>query len=80
MNVEKSKIYLLRNLFLTVGIVPASFVFTQIGAGLLKVAESHRNISLQILLNPQIKIALFGLAILALIPILIKKFTKIGNS
>jgi len=59
-----------------VGIIPASFVFTQAGIGLGAILETQGQISLDTVFNLQVKIALISLGIFALIPIVIKKLKK----
>lgn len=55
-----------------VGIIPATVIFTTVGAGLGSVLESGADLTLKSLLTPQIKGALIGLAVLAAAPIAIK--------
>lgn len=55
-----------------IGIMPATAIFATIGAGLGSVLENNEMLSWQGLLTPQIKLALFGLAVLAALPILVK--------
>lgn len=52
-----------------VGIIPGSFVYTSVGAGLGSVFDAGGTLSLQGVLTPQILTALVGLALLALIPV-----------
>ncbi len=59
-----------------VGIVPAAFVFTQFGAGLGAVFEGKKEFSLNNVFNNDVKIALAGLAILVVIPVVVKKIHK----
>jgi uncharacterized membrane protein YdjX (TVP38/TMEM64 family) len=59
-----------------IGIIPGSFVFTLAGSGLEKVFEMGQDFSLGALFNTELKIALSLLGVLALVPILVKKFRK----
>lgn len=65
----------LRTFFITTffGIIPGTFVFTQAGVGLGAILDQGERFSLQAILNPQVKIALFALGVFALIPILLRK-------
>jgi uncharacterized membrane protein YdjX (TVP38/TMEM64 family) len=54
------------------GIIPGTFVFALIGAGLGSVFDSMQEFSLQGALTPQVIVALVGLAILSLIPVAYK--------
>ncbi len=58
------------------GIIPGSFVYTQAGAGLGAIFDSGEKFSLQKIFNWQIRIALIGLALFSLLPILLKKIRK----
>lgn len=60
------------------GIVPGSFVFTSVGAGLGSVFDAGGEFSARGILTPQVICALLGLACLALIPVVYKKFKKSG--
>ena len=55
-----------------IGIIPATAIFTTIGAGLGSVLETGVDLNLSSLLTPQVKGALVGLAILAAVPIVVK--------
>ncbi len=59
-----------------IGITPGSLVFTLAGGGLQEIFESNQPFSLSLIFALQIRIALILLGILALVPILIKKFRK----
>jgi uncharacterized membrane protein YdjX (TVP38/TMEM64 family) len=67
----------LRIFFLStlIGIIPGSFVYTSMGVALREVI-SQPDFSSGLILNPKILIALGGLGILALLPVLYKKFKK----
>jgi uncharacterized membrane protein YdjX (TVP38/TMEM64 family) len=56
-----------------VGIIPGSFVFASVGAGLGSVLDSGQEFSPASVLTPQIVIALIGLAALALLPVAYRK-------
>ena len=56
-----------------VGIIPGSFVFASVGAGIGSVLDSGKEFSPASVLTPQILIALIGLAVLALLPVVYKK-------
>ena len=57
-----------------IGIIPGSFVFATVGAGLGSIFERNDNFSLQGVLTPEIIAALVGLAVMALLPVAYKKF------
>jgi uncharacterized membrane protein YdjX (TVP38/TMEM64 family) len=59
-----------------VGILPATFVYTEAGRGMEKVFANGDHFSLDTVFNTQVKVALIGLALLALIPIIIRKYKK----
>jgi uncharacterized membrane protein YdjX (TVP38/TMEM64 family) len=56
-----------------VGIIPGSFVFASVGAGLGSIFDAGRAFSVKGVLTPQIITALVGLAVLALVPVMYKK-------
>ncbi len=56
-----------------VGIIPATFAFTQAGVALGAILESNEPFSTSALLNNDMKIALAALGIVALIPVFLKK-------
>jgi uncharacterized membrane protein YdjX (TVP38/TMEM64 family) len=56
-----------------IGIIPGSFVFASVGAGLGSVLDSGEEFSPASVLTPQILIALIGLAVLALLPVVYRK-------
>jgi len=57
-----------------VGIIPGSFVYATVGAGLGSIFDSGEEFSAGSILTPEIVTALIGLAILALLPVAYKKF------
>jgi uncharacterized membrane protein YdjX (TVP38/TMEM64 family) len=56
------------------GIIPGSIVFAYFGASLGSLFDAGRDCSLDEVLTPQILLALGGLALLALVPIVYKRF------
>jgi uncharacterized membrane protein YdjX (TVP38/TMEM64 family) len=56
-----------------IGIIPGSFVFASVGAGIGSVLDSGQEFSPASVLTPQILIALIGLALLALLPVAYRK-------
>jgi len=59
-----------------VGVLPGTFVLAQAGRGLSAILESDEGFTVGAFFNFQMKIALVGLAVISLIPIIIKKFRK----
>ncbi len=59
-----------------IGIIPGTFVFAQVGAGLGAILDSNQGFSIHGIFNWQVKIALIALGVFALIPIVIKKMKK----
>lgn len=55
------------------GIIPGTFVFSSIGAGLGSIFDSMQEFTLRGALTPQVLSALIGLAVLALIPVVVKR-------
>lgn len=55
------------------GIMPGTFVFASIGAGLGSIFDSMQEVSLKGALTPEVITALIGLAVLSLIPVAYKK-------
>jgi uncharacterized membrane protein YdjX (TVP38/TMEM64 family) len=56
-----------------VGIIPGSFVYATVGAGLGSIFDAGEEFTATSILTPQIITALIGLAILALLPVVYKK-------
>ena len=56
-----------------IGIIPGTFVYVSVGAGLGSIFDSGGGFTLEGILTPQIITALVGLAILALLPVIYKK-------
>lgn len=59
-----------------IGIIPGTFVFASVGAGLGSIFDSGGTCSLENILTPQVLIALIGLALLALLPIAYRKWRQ----
>ncbi len=59
-----------------VGIIPGSFVYASVGAGLGSVFESGRPFTPAEALTPQILTALVGLAVLSLLPVAYRKLSR----
>lgn len=57
-----------------VGIIPGSFVYATVGAGLGSIFDSGEEFTAGSILTPEIVTALVGLAILAMLPVAYKKF------
>ncbi|MDQ6972701.1 MAG: TVP38/TMEM64 family protein [Mariprofundaceae bacterium] len=64
------RIYVVATLF---GILPATFVFALVGAGLGSVFDSGQAFSIQGVMTPEMIAALTGMALLALLPVVYKK-------
>jgi uncharacterized membrane protein YdjX (TVP38/TMEM64 family) len=58
-----------------IGIIPGTFVYATVGAGLGSVFDAGGTFTLRGVLTPQIMMALVGLAVLAMIPVVYKKLT-----
>ena len=58
------------------GIIPAGFVFTSVGAGLGDVFARGESPDLGIIFEPQILLPILGLSVLAALPMLLKLFKK----
>ena len=71
------KTYFFATLF---GIIPGSVVFIQVGAGLGSIFDSGEEFSTAGILTTDVVLALVGLAILSLLPILYKKFRDRNTS
>lgn len=56
------------------GIIPGSFVYATVGAGLGSIFDSGEAFSAGSILTPEIVTALIGLAVLAMLPVAYKKF------
>lgn len=58
-----------------VGIIPGSFVFASVGAGLGSIFDSMQTFSLKGVLTTEVVVALVGLSLLSLLPVAYKKLT-----
>ena len=56
-----------------IGIIPGTFVFTSVGAGLGSIFDSGDSFSPSAALTPEAIAALIGLAVLSLVPVLYKR-------
>jgi uncharacterized membrane protein YdjX (TVP38/TMEM64 family) len=56
------------------GIMPGTFVFASIGAGLGSIFDSMQDFSLKGALTPEVIIALAGLSLLSLLPVVLKRW------
>lgn len=59
-----------------IGIIPGTFVFASIGAGLGSVLDDMQELSLEGALTPKVIVALVGLAVLSLVPVAYKHWTS----
>lgn len=57
-----------------IGILPASFVFASIGAGIATVAALPEATSTEALMRPELILPLVGLSLFALMPMLVRRF------
>ena len=57
-----------------VGIIPGTFVFSQVGSGIGSIFDRGESFTLAGVLTPEITIALVGLAVLSLVPVVYKKW------
>ena len=58
------------------GIIPGAFVFVSVGAGLGSVFDSGESFTAEGILTPQIVVALVGLSVLALVPVVYKRLRR----
>ena len=56
-----------------VGIIPGTFVYNLAGAGLGSILDTGEDFTVSSVLTPEVKLALFGLAALALLPVVYKQ-------
>jgi uncharacterized membrane protein YdjX (TVP38/TMEM64 family) len=66
-------IYLIATFF---GIMPATFVFALAGSGLGSVLDQGKDVTVSGIFTPEIMVALSGLALLSLLPVLYKRFGR----
>lgn len=60
------------------GIIPGTFVYAHVGAGLGSVFDAGGTPDMGVIFKPEILLPVLGLAVLALLPIAIKKFKQRG--
>jgi len=65
------RVYILATFF---GIIPATFVFAQVGAGLGSILESGDELSIGSILSGDVMAALIGLALLSALPVVYKYY------
>jgi uncharacterized membrane protein YdjX (TVP38/TMEM64 family) len=58
------------------GIIPASFVYVSIGSGLGAVFDRGETPDLKIIFSPDVLVPIVGLAVLALIPVVYRRFKR----
>lgn len=61
-----------------IGIVPGGFVFASVGAGLGSIFDQEGHIGLADIMTPEIILAMVGLGILSLVPVLARKILARG--
>ncbi len=59
-----------------IGIIPGTAVYAVFGAGLGEILSSDTELSLSGILSPELVIGMVGLAVLALVPVLVRKFSR----
>jgi uncharacterized membrane protein YdjX (TVP38/TMEM64 family) len=59
-----------------VGIIPGTAVFAVFGAGLGGILDRNETISLQGVMTPEILASVIGLAMLAMLPVVYKRFRR----
>ena len=57
-----------------IGIIPGGFVFATVGAGLGSIFDQQGEIGLGDIMTPEIILAMVGLGLLALVPVVAKRF------
>ena len=63
-----------------IGIIPGTVVFSSVGAGLGHVFERGETPDLGIIFEPQILLPFIALALLSLLPVLVKRMKKKGSN
>ncbi len=63
-----------------IGIIPGTVIYTMIGSGLGGVLDDADDLSMAIMMKPEIIAGLAGLGLLALVPVVFKKFKKLKAS
>lgn len=61
------------------GIIPGTFVFASIGAGLGSIFDANEQLSFKGVFTPEIVAALMGMALLSLIPVAMKRFGAVSS-
>ena len=61
-----------------IGILPGTFVYIMLGYGIGTVLEQGKNPNMGIIFKPAILLPIIGLAILALVPIVVKRVRRHG--
>lgn len=69
----KTRIYVAATL---IGIIPGSFVYATVGAGIGSVFDAGETFAVVNILTPQVWLALIGLAVLAILPVAYRKFKR----
>jgi uncharacterized membrane protein YdjX (TVP38/TMEM64 family) len=59
-----------------IGMLPGAFVYASVGAGLGSVIDQGGRPDLGILFTPQVLLPILGLALLALLPVLVRRFRR----
>lgn len=59
-----------------VGIIPGSFVYTQAGSGLGEIFDAGQSFTFDTVFNTKMKIAIVCIALISLVPIIVKKYRK----
>ena len=59
-----------------VGVIPGTFVYSSLGAGLGSVFDRAEAPNLSVIFEPQILLPLLGLAALSLVPVLVRRFRR----
>jgi uncharacterized membrane protein YdjX (TVP38/TMEM64 family) len=63
-----------------VGIIPATFIYASLGEGIGAVIAEGRRADFGLLLRPPVLLPLLGLAILALLPVVYRRWRSAGGS
>ncbi len=61
------------------GIIPGTFVFSQVGSGIGSIFDRGESFSLGGVLTPEISLALAGLAVLSLVPVVYRRWKAAGR-
>ncbi|NVK17117.1 MAG: TVP38/TMEM64 family protein [Methylocystaceae bacterium] len=63
-----------------VGIIPGAFVYASVGSGLGAVFDEGKTLDLSVIFSPEILTPIIGLALLAMVPVVYKKFKNRGQA